>query len=279
MTSPLIFIPHAVKPGKITLDAVGLGDHGEHLTCHAGKTGPEGGEQRAERGERRAESQPPPSALRSPPSTTTGVMCTWYDMPHNTAANRERRADYLPDEQTWIPAALRPPLSALPPPLGAGRYWVGVWNNSPPSPADLRRSTAMRGHDVTLGDGQQWTIPALNMIPRSFRRNAHTGEVELIPLKQYDSFAQTIEDWFQAAVAADGVKTLAEHWDLAVFLLKQNYRLTDELIGLRELLTTQNIRDVIDASLDLHLMKELLENPTHPATPSASASTERGGND
>ena len=238
MTSPLIFIPHANKPGKITLDAVGLSDHGECLTCHAGKVGP------------------------VKDGTAKGVMCTWYDMPHNTGENRERRADYLPDEQTWTPAA---PVNGL----EAGRYWVGVWNDKPPLPIDLKRSKGIKGNPVTLGDGRDWSVPTLKQIPRAFARNSETGEIEARPAAEYQSFAEYVDSWFQEAMGDDGYKTFEEYYELAVYLLRTNYRITEELIGQMGLLTTHNVQAVVSACLELDQIAEVIEdeNPTQPAEP------------
>jgi len=55
--------------------------------------------------------------------------------------------------QTWIPAM----------PIGgekAARYWVGIWNDSPPIPFDLERQGGHPGKWVKLGDGQEWCVPS-----------------------------------------------------------------------------------------------------------------------
>ena len=43
--------------------------------------------------------------------------------------------------------------------LAEGRYWVGIWKDSPPLPSELKCRDFQAGDFVTLGDGQEWLMP------------------------------------------------------------------------------------------------------------------------
>jgi hypothetical protein len=55
-----------------------------------------------------------------------------------------------PDKQTWTEAE------------GVdGGLWLGLTNDSPPTPEDMRRKKQIGGYSFPLGDGQTWTVPVL----------------------------------------------------------------------------------------------------------------------
>lgn len=61
---------------------------------------------------------------------------------------------YQPAAQTWVPGE---------------RWWLGFWNERKPTPADLLRTDWQRGTEVTLGDGQGWTVPVAKLQPGVLR--------------------------------------------------------------------------------------------------------------
>ena len=50
-----------------------------------------------------------------------------------------------------------------------GKYWVGMFKESPPSPTELMRADALGGNPMVLKDGQEWVVPvALYAIDRMY---------------------------------------------------------------------------------------------------------------
>lgn len=66
-----------------------------------------------------------------------------------TVVSQGERVGYYPEEQTWQKVVVEGP-----------QYWVGYWTADPPQPQELMREDAVDGHRVTLGDGNEWLIPA-----------------------------------------------------------------------------------------------------------------------
>jgi len=66
---------------------------------------------------------------------------------------------YYPERQTWrqIPGST---------------CWVGFTNDKPPTPTDLARAEQLRGHMVTLSDGNEWLIPVARAL-----RETEGGEI------------------------------------------------------------------------------------------------------
>ena len=57
------------------------------------------------------------------------------------------RIGYLPERQTWCPL------------VGNVGVWVGMWNDSPPTPESLQRDKMVSGEWLPLADGNPWLIP------------------------------------------------------------------------------------------------------------------------
>jgi hypothetical protein len=64
----------------------------------------------------------------------------------NTDKLEVGRIKFDRDRQTWVNYA-------------AAGYWVGMWNEAKPGPADLLRSKPLSGEALTLGDDRQWLVP------------------------------------------------------------------------------------------------------------------------
>ena len=61
------------------------------------------------------------------------------------------RIGFFPDDQQWRRTALAT--------AGGGVIWFGWRQDSPPTPADLLRPTAVSGETIQLFDDQAWAIP------------------------------------------------------------------------------------------------------------------------
>lgn len=126
-----------------------------------------------------------------------------------------------PAEQTWFPAVKS---GDLPP----GRYWVGVWNDSPPTAADLLRPYPYRGKLVELA-GQNWTVPLPKNLPTdAILADDGTWRFEL--QRRFHAYGIEVDQWLERrenGTLADA--TFTEVFGFALRALSLNYRLTPEL--------------------------------------------------
>ena len=148
------------------------------------------------------------------------------------------RMHFDADKQTWIPAAASGDLQR-------GRYWVGVWNDSPPTEKDLRRPGTLHGADVTLGDGKPWMVPAPAFLPHSLILS-DDGSLSMEPQRRYQDVcieAMRIRNLVRSAelVRVD----YARLWAFCLMCLSLNYRLPPELASHLRLIDTENVKAVV----------------------------------
>lgn len=141
------------------------------------------------------------------------------------------RLHYRAREQTWIPAVKsgdRP----------AGRYWVGVWNDSPPTESDLRRPYRYGGKEVSIA-GQRWLVPLPKQLPADAKL-ADDGSWRFVLQRRFHDYVLRCEDWVDRC-AGDGSRvSLADMIVLSVEALGLNYRLPPELVSHLGLFTQES---------------------------------------
>jgi hypothetical protein len=148
---------------------------------------------------------------------------------------------YNSDEQTWIPAAKKDELPE-------GRYWVGFFNNSPPTEEDLRRPGVLYGDDIELGDGKPWMIPAPHFLPHDLMLQAD-GTLKHEPKQRYQDVSVEAARWrFQLAGGPQKV-TYDGLFRFCLQCLNLNYRLPSELASHLRLIDTENVKRVMQAAL------------------------------
>lgn len=132
-------------------------------------------------------------AIQSGPNGQAGVIVTAFDRFVPPA-----RRQYDPTQQTWIEHQ-------------AGGYWVGVWNDAKPTPAELERKKIIPGKMLELADGQLWQAP----IARSWSANddARVKEAYLYYHCQLETHA--IFDGERGFIDGPVVAGYAELWALA----------------------------------------------------------------
>lgn len=145
----------------------------------------------------------------------------------------DQRMGYKPQEQTWLPAVTCGDLIS-------GRYWVGIWNDRPPTPADLLRPYAHKGTYVTLGDGKQWLIPEAEKLPADMIR-ADDGTWRFLVQRQYHDFYLESLRWRQWWAGSPTGFAYADVADFAELALGLNYRITTEVVSHLRLLTRDNV--------------------------------------
>jgi hypothetical protein len=177
------------------------------------------------------------------PGNLSGVILAPADPSGATVA----LIGFFPDCQHWT---------------DCGRYWLGRSDvGALPGPEDLRRAVVFPGYDVTLGDGQVWTVPIVRKsgryaaLPRSLGLN-DAGEFVQEVLPEFAAAWQASKTMFDHLF--QGTLPWPEAFDLAVGALALNYRLGRREASLLKLLTTQNYLSVFEAVCDWPKVTELL---------------------
>ena len=172
-----------------------------------------------------------------------GVMIGWLD-----STNADAR--YLPDEQTWVPASTQ---------WGGelGRYWVGLWNDSPPTENELRRPDHRRGAQIKLGNGEHWSVATPNTI-QHFPHFDAEGKLAQVPDAQFNWLTTDLDKFKASRITQNEDDPTSvfvsfdfeEDFDFICRLLQVNYRVTPEVIAQMKLLDVDAIREMIAALMD-----------------------------
>ena len=153
-----------------------------------------------------------------------------------------RGADYKPDEQTWIPAAQRNG-------LGSDRYWVGIWDDSPPTEEELRRPDHRKGKFVKLGNKASWLITTPQTLDRVARLK-RDGSIQWCVDEAFNWLVTGLEKIEADSVIRDGdTEVIAfdlerEFW-FACELMQINYRVTPEVCSHLGLITEDTVRPLV----------------------------------
>ncbi len=146
--------------------------------------------------------------------------------------------------------------------LAEGRYSVGLKLTERPLPHELAWPKRFGGYLVTLGDGNQWCIPAAGMLPQSvkMRPDGSSSRQVRSEFKQY--FDDSVK-WFSDFISRD-FEDLNQTFDAEIFnylarALGLNYRLTPEVISELELFGTENLVTCLRASIDGLAIAEEIE--------------------
>lgn len=144
-----------------------------------------------------------------------------------------------------------------------GKVWLGWETENPPTPADLQRKRLVKGHAVTLADGNTWMMPVVRTL---------IGEAALSPILTTDSSGKVLRErvepeferiWdltkrMYAAVSAVPLDTSCIDDDEVVELLflgmAINYRVSRwEVLNLG-LLSASNMEPLTGAMMDIPQM-------------------------
>ncbi len=182
------------------------------------------------------------------PSKCAGVVIA-------NQATKPDRLGYYRQQQTWIKA-------------NQGAYWVCVNSDGDkPKPARLEREEMVSGHNVTLGDGNEWLIPVVRSIVRGSQLPYRhildeNGKWTTRPMDVYVSLSDQAERF--AALILGSVQPLDEETDeepaaemtknesrnLAIDAIGVNYRIGPWEISQLELLTDRTIYNINKAVID-----------------------------
>jgi hypothetical protein len=148
-----------------------------------------------------------------------------------------------------------------------GKFWLGFYEQNPPTALELARKNQINGHEVELND-QKWRIPLARIfpegtsLPQTLLMGAG-GELirEIIP--KYAAFGAKAEFlWQDIKIILDwekGKRKLNEEqqWLLAVEALAFNYRIGADEVNALKLFSTAGLMDIFGAIVDLPTILEV----------------------
>jgi len=178
-------------------------------------------------------------ATASGPDNAPGMVYGW---PKPT----DNRLDYCPEEQEWFECKADGELKA-------GRYWVGVWKDSPPTPKDLQRPYPYLGVNVELGDGNCWIVPKIRELTADAIR-ADDGTWKFAVQKRYHAIYIESLEW-QDTVAENREFEYGELADYLQRCLSLNYRIPPDLCAHIRLINTKILMSFLGATLGHELVE------------------------
>lgn len=164
------------------------------------------------------------------PTGGQGVLFCWRK-------NGPCEFKFDPANQDWIPASQQGDWAY-------GRYWVGIWKSSPPTPENLVRTYPYAGGTVSLGDETvtQWLVPAALELPQNLIL-MDDGSTRFEIQRRFHAF------WMRAIDIAkrlsDGIP-YSECRHFCVDALRINYRITPEVASSLRLFSNITVRQVIN---------------------------------
>lgn len=173
---------------------------------------------------------------------------------------------YYSDRQTWLQ-------------IPQSNNWVGLLNDSRPTPRDLLRDDAITGHVLTLADGHEWEVP----VAREYSPDGYTVCLERqIAIGEDgrpipgDIVPRDSRLWAIAEKMADHIYSIERSSlegedliELAVEVLARNYR-----VGLIELVILSTLTD----RLYQPILQALVDYPTFTSWASKKNADSDGDN-
>lgn len=149
-------------------------------------------------------------------------------------------------------------------------YWIGLSNTKPCRPNELSRNQLFAGYGIPLDDGQRWQIPAAAMLPQSLRLVDRQWTKVRKP--RFDEFWRRSEAWYRRLMLCEldadqimakeklTIEELDQEWtDYCVFVLRQNYRVTPEVVSRLGLFDEEARLAVTNWSVDGMRIREVLD--------------------
>jgi hypothetical protein len=147
-------------------------------------------------------------------------------------------------------------------------YWVGVDKDNPPGPDDLVRPDIHLGNSALLSDGNQWMIPLVEFLPHRHGVNHSNGEHVRRIHRDYKSYATEIdrlaeeilpqvngiEKLVESGTDVDPLRvevTISEAWLFCVQALSMNYRLSEAVIDVLDLVGDGEMLRIILTAMEL----------------------------
>ena len=185
--------------------------------------------------------------IPSGPDGLSGWLISWLDASFTQLI-------YNADKQDWIPAAEIKEAKA-------GRYWVGLWKDNPPTEEQLRKRDSRKAQLVRLGNSEQWRITTPQTLEK-FPVFANGG-VEWVVDEQFNWLGTELE-----SIRATSVTTWQEedgkvrstftfddtrHFLFLCQLLAINYRITPEIVVALRLFNDASVRQIVAGLMGMDL--------------------------
>lgn len=174
----------------------------------------------------------------------SGTLIGWGD-----------RIGVEPDRQTWGE--------------DCGGYRVGFWVDANVTPEDLAKPDQFSGYRAVLADGNEWVIPAASMLPTSLVRDK-SKHWKRVRKPQFDQFWRESEVWFRRNLKCGldlqemlkesrlSEQAFLDAWvKFVVFVLRQNYRVTEDVVSSLRLLDSRSLYMVTLYAVDGMAIEEL----------------------
>ncbi|HSG72503.1 MAG TPA: hypothetical protein VLA12_18975 [Planctomycetaceae bacterium] len=158
------------------------------------------------------------------PDGKTGILIGWP----NPRANKMH---FDPDLQEWEPA--QPDGD-----LAEGRYWIGFWNDSPPTQRELLRSQVVRGSLVALGNGEQWLAPDLEKLPADAIMLNGRWLMQVQP--RFSEVYVEHQEWRRKTVSNEEF-LFEDLINFALMVYQINYRIPREFVSKFRLFDSKNL--------------------------------------
>lgn len=158
--------------------------------------------------------------------------------------------------------------------------WCGLdTGKEPPTPDELRRQHALRGHSVMLGDGQSWLVPVARLctreageirwaigLPRKFEVGEDGGWCYGPVVARYQRLWDIATQWWDEVVRGtiDGGSmeislTIQQCLDMAAEVLRANYRVGVVELSLLGAFESGSYSAVLDALCDVPTLVTIAE--------------------
>lgn len=159
---------------------------------------------------------------------------------------------YKPEVQTWIPSAKSGDRKS-------GAYWVGFFNDSPPTEEDLRKPDRRSGPFVKLGNGERWAIVFPGSLDKDALLNAD-GNITWVVDEAFNWLVTSVEKRTAETKATEdenGDFTMIfddeKDWRFFCDVLAINYRVTPEVVSHLRLFSRRTVRELLAAMMGLYL--------------------------
>ncbi len=165
--------------------------------------------------------------LETGPSGGPGIFVSW-------PKSGELRDVFQPIWQEWTPAVAWDDLAA-------GRYWVGIVIDSPPTPAELAWKVQSPGEAICLGDGREWNMPYAASLSVAMGYGPD-GSIVTPPRAEMLTFAQAAQVTYSKLLGGDIDDSDLQHI-MRMFCagLEVNYGIVPEVVSMLKLFNSENI--------------------------------------
>lgn len=154
--------------------------------------------------------------------------------------------------------------------IDCGNYSIVFWTDSPCAPEELQRRSVFVSYSLDLSDGNAWLIPKASELPADFRLVDKAWAKVRKP--QFNQFWAESETWYrrlikddldaQTICAAENLTVEAlqgQYADFCTVALRQNYRVTREIVSELGLLDSSGVLGIIMRVVDGIDIREVLD--------------------